>query len=204
MFDPTTIEYDGWMGSLQTINNLPAYDGSVGVDEMLDLVREIQQSGNYYWVGVVFPGSNDILASGGVTLSGTIPLPSGTYVTSIQFYNDYVTNPKGFILKLYDKGTKASIFYGDYALAGTVASNMQEQVGVSNSNPPTDGGSNLDNPFGPNYLMSPFIITPPGILGWELTSKGDVETQANMQVMLACAVPITAASINAKIVSKVA
>ena len=201
MFNPLQFmaPYDG---ANQFINNLQAYNASKGTDEMLDLIREIQQSGNYYFEGYPFPESPDILVGGGITLSGTIQVPPGSYVTSIQFYNDYEENPEGFIFKLFDKGTRASIFYTDYSFAEISASNMQQQVGVGTSNPPTNPGVNGDDPFGPNYLLSPLIITPPGILGWEIASKGVLGTEALMQVLVCCAIPVSKLSIGQKVVSR--
>lgn len=195
MFNPLTLDapYD----ELQLINLLPGYDASQGTDELLDLVRMIQTSGNYFWQGNVFPGANDISVAAKATVNGTIQVPPGTYITSIQYYD---SDDAGFKFKLYDKGTKASIFYGDYALERTIASNMQLGYGVGHNNPPTDAGSNLDNPFGPGYLMSPFIVTPPGILGWEIVNLS--ASAATLQVLLCCAVPLTNRSINTTVVDK--
>lgn len=196
-FDPLSIvaPYD----ELEFIQKLNAYDSCKGTDEMLDLMREVQTSGNYYWQGVVFPGSSDLSVASQTTVNGTIQVPPGSYITGINYYS---SNNAGIKFKLYDKGTKASIFYGDYALDRLVASNMQIHYGQGSDFPPSDLGSNLDNPFGTGLLMNPLIVTPPGILGWEIVN---LATAANtVQVLLCVAVPISNQSIGTKIVGKVA
>jgi hypothetical protein len=194
MFNPLTLEAP-YEGSLQTIQNQSQYDTSKGLDELLDLVRNIQESGNYYWQGISFPDSSNLVLASGVTINGTIQVPPGTYVTSINYYTGNVATfvqGAGVKIKLYDKGTKASIFYGDgdKSLDRDCMSNMQIKYGAGNTEPP----------FGPGYLMSPFIITPPGILGWELVSQAMDGTSQIVQVMLNCAVPINKQSIGHHIV----
>jgi hypothetical protein len=197
-----------WDGDLQFINNLQAYNASRGTDEMLDLIREIQSSGNYYWQGLVFPRGDNSTVAGFGTVEGTIQIPQGTFVTSITHYDTVEDENRagggalgwGFKFKLYDKGTKASIFYGDYSLNRPVSSNMELHYGVGSNFPPSDPGMNLDNPYGPGYLMSPFIITNPGVLGWEIVNLDP--NPSVIQVMLACAVPIRKDSIGQKVVSK--
>lgn len=188
MIDPTTIQYP-WDGPIQFLNNLPAYNGNQGVDSLLDLAREIQQSGNYYYEGLVFPNLEvqpTIPALG--TLSGVIVIPPGTYVTAINglAYNSNNTlGNSGFNLKIYDKGSKASVFYGDYAQHTTVAGHFD---------------ITQDVPSGSGMLLAPFIITGPGVLGWEIVNRS---TNALMiQVLIDCAVPITNRSIQNTVVSK--
>ena len=169
------------------INALPAYDTSQGNSEMVDLVRMINTSGNYFWTGAVFPAINQVpvfRVPALETINGSIQLPPGTYVISISEYSE---QPENIRLKLYDKGTKASIFYGDYAYAPSIAGNEVETV-VG------------EEPFGPNYLMSPFIITPPGVLNWELTNLAAVPSL--IQVLCACAVPINNQSLNTRLIKK--
>lgn len=186
MFDPFSI--DAPYSELQFIENLSAYDSNVGTREMLELIKTIQQSGNYYFQGLPFP-QRDLVVPGFGTVNGTIQVPQGTYVTSITHYED--TGGFGFKFKVYDKGSKASIFYGDYSLARIVSSNMQQQIGV---------GVNPNEPFGPNYLMSPFIINEPGVLGWEVVNLSP--DPATIQVMLACAVPINKQSIGQYVIGR--
>jgi hypothetical protein len=176
----------------QFIDNLPAYNSNYMTDEMLDLMREIAESGNYYWSGVSFPkgatASLTIPALG--TLNGSVQIPAGSYVTAITCYNDGTNNPGGYKVSLFDKGSKSSLVYGSYSLERPIMSNMQAQYGVGTSFPPSDQGSNLDNPFGPNLLLTPFIITPPGLLNWEVVSLDSNVAGMLVQVMLACAIPI--------------
>src|SRR5690349_22401086 len=112
MFNPLIL--DAPYGVNQFVENqLLPYQTCVGTDEMLDLLRYIQESGNYYWQGVAFPGQSDTTIGAGVTANGTIQVPAGTYVIGMTYY---ASNEAGMKFKLYDKGTKASIFYGDYCL----------------------------------------------------------------------------------------
>jgi hypothetical protein len=153
-----------------------------------------------------FPNGAAKLVGANATLNGTIQVPQGSYVTSITHYEELQDGQRGgiidngFKLKIWDKGTKASIFYGDYCLNRLISSNMQVQYGVGATNPLTDPGMNLDDPFGPGYLMSPFIISDPGVLGWELVNLNAVA--ATFQVLLCVAVPINKQSIGHKTVTK--
>jgi hypothetical protein len=187
MFNPLTAINAPYLGVLQFIQNLSPYDCNTGCDEMLDLIREIQQSGAYFWQGVAIPNSINTTIPALQTLNGTAHLPEGSYITAITCFGDSVVNPEGFKFKLYDEGTKASIFFGDYALERTVASDMQTLYGVGNINAPTCPGMNADNPFGPNYLLSPFVITKPGIIGWEIVNQSVAD--AVIQLMLSVAIP---------------
>jgi hypothetical protein len=145
---------------------------------MLDLMRKIQQSNNYFWQGTAFPPNTTVTAL--MTINGSIALPAGTYVTGVSYYG---SQPERFNLKIFDKGTKASIFYGDYIDVRGYASSMQILTGL---------GSDL--PFGPHILMNPFIITEPGVLGWEIVNKSSSDQV--IQVMLDCAIPVNQKTIN--------
>jgi|ERR1035441_1397234 hypothetical protein len=186
----TPFPYD----ELQFLDNLPAYNTSPGNDELLDLYRQIQQSGGYYWVGLSFPNGPDTVMGGNQTLNGTLIVPVGTYITGITQY--YLAQEErgaaaiGFKMKLFDKGTKESIFYLDYCIDGLVGAPMVQGV-----NP--NGGS---QPMGPGLLMSPFIITNPGQLGWEVVNLSP--NSATLQVFLTCAVPINNQTIGQKVVDR--
>lgn len=168
------------------INRLPAYDQSEGTDVLLDLSREIIYSGNYYWVGASFPyGSLTTIPAFG-TSNGAVSLPPGTYITSINYFNDPVVNPEGFKLLMYDKGTRAPIAYGGYIDIRTLGSDMVVQ-NISVPNPTDDFGNQV---FGSGYLISPLIVTPPGVINWEIVNLS--ANTVTIQVMLGCAVPIRA------------
>lgn len=195
---PTTISQSLITDFLDT---LPGYDSNQGVSEMLELLREIQESELYYWVGAAFPFGAAITVPALATVNGTISLPAGTIITSITHYTNIQGVQAllpGFKISLRDKGSKVSIFYGDYALDRLVTSNMQIQFGQGATNPPTCPGSNLDDPFGPNYLLSPFIVTAPGILAWEVVNLNPIAS--TFQAMLSCAVPILDMTVNQVIV----
>jgi hypothetical protein len=200
MFDPLSIvaPYD----ENQFINNcLQAYNTCSWNDEQLDLIREIQQSGNYYYEGLVIPGVANRLVGPLATVNGSAVIPPGTYVTSINCYAsmwEQQANVGGFKFKIYDKGSKASIFYGEYGIDRVVSSPMS--LGTIYDPVPTDQGMNADIPFGPGYLMEPFIISGPGVIGWEVSNLSGASNL--IQLLLNCAVPVNLRSIGNMIVSK--
>lgn len=192
MIDPTTIQYP-WDGGSQFLNQLPAYNCNQGVDTMLDLSRHVQQSGNYYYEGLVFPNVKMTPTVPGLgTINGVVVIPAGSYVTAISGIcytvegDVFSLTNAGFNLKLYDKGSKASVFYGDYAQKDTVAGGFQTPV--------------QDTPLGPFLLKEPLIITGPGVLGWEIVNRNALPCM--LQVLIDCAVPINSRSIQQTVVSK--
>jgi hypothetical protein len=199
MFNPLNMvaPYDG---ALEFLEKLPGYDSSSGVIEQLELAKQIQQSGKYYWQGIPFPNQDNWLVAAGDTVSGSIQVPVGSYITSIQVYNDYDANPAGFKLNLFDKGSKAYLYYGDYMLNLLAGSDMQLFAGSNESVGPSDPGMNSDIPFGPGYFQGPFIVTNPGIIGWELVNAG--VSDAIMQVLMCLAVPINPVSIGQRRISR--
>jgi hypothetical protein len=222
MFNPLNLvaPYDG---ALEFLEKLPAYDSSVGVIEQLELAKQIQQSGKYYWQGIPFPNQDNWWVPAGETISGSIQVPVGSYITSIQVYNDYTGeappapppngpqlrprvgppftgNPAGFKLNLFDKGSKAYLYYGDFMLNLLAGSDMQQFAGSNESVTPSDPGMNDDRPFGPGYFQGPFIVTNPGIIGWELVNAG--VSDAIMQVLMCLAVPINPVSIGQRRISR--
>jgi hypothetical protein len=187
------------------LNYLPGYNASPGVIEMLELLRNIQESELYYWKGVSFPFGAAINVAAQSTVSGSLQLPAGTLVTSITHYLSPGTlqipgNPEGFKWRLQDKGSQISIAYGDWVLDRLISSDMQIQYGVGTTNPTSDPGMNGDDPFGPAYLLSPLIVTAPGILNWEIVNLSLIA--AVFQVLLSCAVPILDVTINQMILNK--
>jgi hypothetical protein len=198
MFNPLSLNapYD----AETFLDQLPGYDSSKGVIEQLDIVRAIQESGDYYWLGISFPHHDNLVVAAGDTVNGSIQVPPGSYITSIQTYCDYVANPAGFKLNLYDKGSSQNLYYGDYDLDRLAGSDMQLQYGVDNAYVPSDPGMNLDSPFGPGYRMSPIIITSPGVIGWEIVNSGDSDSV--IQVMICLAVPINEYTIGQRLINR--
>lgn len=170
---------------VEIYNQLVAYQSWGGLDEMLDLSKLIIESDNYIWAAEGVPDHGSIMFDPGVTLSGGIAVPPGTFVTSVQGYNQ----GPGFNLKIFDKGTTASLFYTDYIRNGPMVSNMQLSVPGENT------------PFGPGLLSSPFIVTPPGQIGWEITNA-DTANPQQIQILICMAQPITAVTIGHQVISR--
>ncbi len=162
------------------LNSLPGYNLHAGVDEMLDLARELQTSDKYFYQGVPFPRSTDTTIAANQTANGTISIPPFSYLTSISYYDNQLAGVK---VRLFDKGSRTDIIYGQYALDRVVASNLQLTYGVGTS--PTE--------FGPMFLMSPLVIMPPGVLQWEIVSLAAIPSV--VQFLLNFAVPVNAQSI---------
>lgn len=191
---PIVTDWDRVYDVNTFIEQLPAYNQSEGTDTLMDLNRILNESGNYIWIGMaaprlvyLAPGTpTNIIAYG--TLNGSESLPPGTYVTAINFY---CSQPEGFKYKIYDKGTKASIFYGEYSKNEITASDMSIFG---------DAESDSGGPFGPAWVTSPFIITPPGVLNWEIVNLSP--NDALIQMMLVCATPVNNVSLNTRNIMK--
>jgi hypothetical protein len=193
VFDPFSI--DAPFDETQFLSNLGAYDSNPGVMAMLELAREIQTSGNYYWQGIPFPAAQNVTVGPFATVNGSIQVPEGSYITSLSHYTDQTA---GFKFKLYDKGSKASIFYGDYCFDRIVAGNMNPDALYGAA--PTDPGMNGDTPFGPGYLLSPFIVNVPGVMGWEVVNLSS--NTATIQMFMAVAIPVNRQSVGQRVVDK--
>lgn len=125
------------------------------------------------------------------TKTFAIQMPPGTYVTMI---NGYFDEAEGFVYQITDKG--GMITYVDNDM-------VKNEIGagdfVANTvNPPSDGDV---VPFGGGLIHGPFIIVDPGAVQVEITSLAD-STQ-NIQLYLACAVPVGAQSLGTQIVRSV-
>lgn len=181
------------------MDKLPGYDSNFMVTELLEQARQLTLSNNYYWVGLSFPQAPYDVVAAGQTVSGTVSIPPGTYITAINAYGNsggyIIPNVYAFKFSLYDKGTKAPIVYGDYTISSTITSDMAIQVSTLG-----DGVYTPDQPFGPAYLLSPFIVTPPGVIAWNIVSY--LQSQLNVQMLLCCAVPINQQSLNTRKIVK--
>lgn len=165
---------------LDWLNSLPLYNLSEWSDEMLDLLREIQTSGNYYFEAKPFPVLNpgDTGIPAGGNISGVISIPPYSYVTII---NAFSTTEKGFKFRVYDSGAKVDLIDKLWGWDRLVASNQ----GILNT--PEIGN------IPPHLLMAPMIVLPPGILRVEITNM-DL-TNTNLCQMIFCfAVPKTSSS----------
>jgi hypothetical protein len=166
------------------LDNLPAYNLHSGVDRMLDLSRLVIDSDNYYWSGVAFPNRDNTAFGPGATFAGNVAIQPYSYITSLTVFSDQV---EGFKLRIYEKGSKSDIFGGQFCF-DTICGSVMEAV--------FPGATPADTPFGPHFLISPFIVLPPGSLQIEITNLNQVVDGAVIQIMLSCAVPVTDKSLN--------
>ena len=78
------------------LDNLGAYSLTEASFETLELARQITESGQYYFLGVPFPGISDAVIAGRDTFTGNITVPPLSYVMSITgdtFYNVTTGDP---------------------------------------------------------------------------------------------------------------
>lgn len=183
------------------LDNLGAYSVSEASFETLETARQITESGQYYFLGVPFPGRGNTVIAGRDTFTGNITVPPLSYLiclTGDTFYNTDVNgeNPKGtrakegFQLRIYDKGGKIDTFLT------TTFGNNNPSVGLmanyANPNSPNN------NPVGPFFPPSPMVILNPGSLQLSITNLAT--TDCYIQVLLQLAVPINRQSANEMII----
>lgn len=172
---------------LAWLNSLPLYNLSQCSDEMLDLLREIQTSGDYYFQGKPFPILNpgDLGIGAGLNISGSISIPPYSYLTMLTAFSN--TNG-GFKIRIYDKGAKVDLFDKLWAWDRIIASNQ------ATLNDPAIGT------IPPHLLMGPLVVLPPGLLQIEIANMDLVNTNL-VQVMFYFAVPKTSHSTGTAVVN---
>lgn len=175
------------------LDHLGAYDTWEGQDEALDMMRILYESDAYYPYMVPFP--SNIVGSGGGTGPGNVlnfnagetqtgsfqVLPGSWFVSAGCYVNENTNEVNktgtGAKVRIYDKATQSDLFYQQFAMGKCVF----------------DDGDNrspaiMDSPFGPYLVRSPFIISSPGVIQWEITNI-DANNAATIQVLLSFAVP---------------
>ena len=179
------------------LDTLPAYNNCWNQIPLLDISRQVWDSGDYYYLGVPFPTGTDIFfnqpGSGNVnqTLTGDITVPQFSLLTSICFFsagtNGTVPN-SGFKIRVYDKGGKVDMIMKQFSLVNEIASRMAGEIS-GNIQP----GEN--DPFGPYYLLTHMFVMPPGVLTIDITDLSGVVNNM-IQVLLNFAVPLNSLSTN--------
>src|SRR5579871_3354157 len=187
------------MGSLYTpsqpyslteyLENLPAYTLNAGVDQLLDLARQIEDSQSYYWQPTCFPSSQDAELPPLGTFSGVITVPSLAYVVAITASSIIAADTPGpgtpgadsllgFKARIYDKGGKIDTFINStFARKFGVFTNLE--VEPNTSTPPTQG---------PYFLQTPMVVIEPGALQLEITNLEPADSVI-AQIVLHLAVP---------------
>jgi hypothetical protein len=174
------------------LDHLGAYNTWEGQDIALDLIRLLYESDAYYPYMVPFP--NNIVGMGngtgpgnilnfnaGETQSGSLQIPEGSYLVSAGCYAYNLINPDaprtgaGAKVRIYDKATQSDLFYQIFAQGHSVFSDG------SITNTP-------DVPFGPYFLRSPYIISRPGVINWEITNLDPLNAET-IQVLLSFSTP---------------
>lgn len=180
------------------LDNLGAYTVSEASDETLSLAREITASGQYYFLGVPFPGRGNTVIAGRETFTGDIIVPPLSYVISITGDSFYTPNVgpqaqpvgtralEGFQFRMYDKGGKIDTFIN------SSYGNSEPSVGLmSTYNNPS---SSNNKPFGPFFPPAPMVVLAPGSLQLTVTNLSTVSCY--VQILLQLAVPVNRQSTN--------
>jgi len=179
------------------IDNLGPYGLNPGLDQLLDTARQIQESENYYWFGVPFPGASDAQIPALGTFSGTLTVPSLAYVLALTaasiVVSDGSVSPPGFKLRIFDKGGKIDTFIN--------AQYANDRQFIMSMNPGSSAtGANFQTPTGPLFLSSPMVILEPGALQVEVTNLNNVPVWC--QVLFSLCVPVNRQSTNEMMVGR--
>lgn len=179
------------------LDNLAAYGLNQGLDQLLDTARQIQESENYYWLGIPFPGAADAQIPALGTFSGTLTVPSLAYVLGLTaasiVVSDGSISPPGFKFRIYDKGGKIDTFINaQYINDRQFAPAMNPVAGAV--------GANFQPPSGPLFLSSPMVVLEPGALQVEITNLNNVPVWC--QLFFSLCVPVNRQSTNEMMVGK--
>src|SRR5271155_5526409 len=151
------------------LDNLGAYSIDESSFSMLDLARELVDSGKYYMLGVPFPGISNINIAAQDTFTGNVTVPPLAMVVSLTgdtFYSSGGSKGtralEGFQFRIFDKGAKMDTFLtasfgNNYPSVGLMASRLNPTT-VSN------------RPVGPMYPRSPMVVLAPGALQLSITN----------------------------------
>jgi hypothetical protein len=183
------------------LNNLGAYTLNEGVDQLLDMAREIEESQGYYWQGVVFPSALDSLFTPLSTFSGVITIPAQAFLVSISAHSIVpgsgsgegaiasAADPFGFKFRIYDKGGKIDSFINSTFLRKVGAIGNMD-VDPLTGTPPT---------IGPTFLQSPMVVLDPGALQMDVTSLNP-NNNTVIQILMSMAIPVNRSSANEMLV----
>lgn len=184
------------------LDNLSVYGLNAGVDQLLDLSRQIEESQDYYWQNITFPSTPDADILPLQTYSGVVTLPSLAFLINMTGSAIIAADttgggtigayaPYGFKLRIYDKGGKIDTFINSqFARKQGVCPNLVTET--DSGTPPT---------FGPYFLQSPMVVLQPGALQLEITNL-DPLNNVVCQLSLSLAIPVNLQSANELLVGE--
>ncbi len=179
------------------LDNLGASIGEAALDG-LDTARNIVESGQYYFLGIPFPGRGDTTIAGRDTFTGNITVPPLSFLMSITGDSFYFPEEssraqpvgtragEGFQLRIYDKGGKIDTFLTTSFGHSTPSVGVMANIAAPNTQ--------NNSPISPFYPPSPMVILAPGSL--QLTVTNLSTTSCFIQVLLQLAVPVNRQSAN--------
>ena len=177
-------------GKTAWLDSLPAYDQSLGVDQLLELSRKVLEGDNHYWRGCAFPDRDHTRFVAYQTYEDQFSVDPGSWLMSMTAYcnslpeNQAPPDNSGFKLQLYDAGAKTPLMIRTFAQHSTIAGSMA---------PVTPGG--VAQPcFGPGFLQSPLVICDPGQITVQITNLANMS--ADIQLLLVFAVPVNRTSVS--------
>lgn len=161
------------------LDSLPGYDSYPGVIGLLDGLRKIQESGSYYFQAFGVPAANaDATLAGFDAFEEDISVVPDSVLTMVSSYS---TQPEGFKVQVYDKGSKTTLFASTFGKDESVFG----QVRAS----PVYG-----TPWrGPHIMQSPFVVIRPGQVNVQLRNLS--ENNNVVQVAFYFAVPVDTRSL---------
>lgn len=162
------------------LDSLPAYDASFHTDLLLDQLRVLQGTGEYYWKGYAVPQGEDVAIAAFDNFEDNISVEPGTIITYITAYSQ---EAEGFKFQLFDRGANMYLFNRTYPQHQSVTGEMVAIGGVV--------------PFGPYMLganAGPQIVLDPGLLTVNITNLADADNV--IQLLIAMSVPATRMSLS--------
>lgn len=183
--------------ALAGLNNLGAYNLNQGVDALLDVMREVADSGAYYTLIVPSPPAGLIAIDALQQFTGVVQVPVGSVLLAITGQAIAVSEQRGggnstgsFSVKVFDKATGVDLFNGQWEFGSLVAPSLTQ---LSNGSLQQYG---QDGPIGPWYLANPFIVISPNSI--EVTVQNFDSNVQLIQVALHFAVPCSGSDVVAE------
>jgi hypothetical protein len=185
------------------LDNITQYNLSAEGSMRLELMRQIQLTQEYYFMGVPFPGLKDIYIAAGDTFQGNIIVPPMSYLLALMGFAFYTEGPEqgqesaeGFQLRIYDKGARMDTSINTQFMFGTTVAGQDEPIGWSGI--PGTRELIYTFPYGPQIPDTPMVVLAPGQLQIEVTNRSLLAVAA--QTLFHFAVPATRSATNETLV----